>query len=239
MSHIHIPDGIIPPFLWIAGYLITIAIIFMIIRKINPEEARKKIPFTGLAAAIMLIGMSVPLFIIPVHLSLAVLTGILVGPSLGFLAVFAVNITLALFGHGGITVAGINTLVIGSEVLIGYYLFNALKNRISLFGGAFMATVLAVMVSLSMMVGLVAYTAGVAEALPHGNDEHHDCAFHTEDHEEEISHAVEGVSYFFFSGWAALFMIVTAGLVLEASATGLIIRYFSKVRPDLLNSSEE
>ncbi|QUH24813.1 energy-coupling factor ABC transporter permease [Serpentinicella alkaliphila] len=179
MSHIHLPDGIISPFLWIPAFLITFCIVYYIIKSIKQDEVRHKIPHTGVAAAIMLLGMSVPIFIVPVHLSLAVLTGILIGPKLGFLAVLVVNFILAFIGHGGITLVGINTLIIGSEVVVGFYIFKYVSKHGNYRFGAMIATSMAVIISMTLMVSMVSATAGFEEALPH----HH----HGEHHHEEVS----------------------------------------------------
>ena len=261
MSHIHIPDGIIPNLWWIAGYILTAVMIFILIKKIGNQDMGKKVPLAGMSAAIMLVGMSIPLGFIPLHFSLAVLVGILVGPSIGFIVVFTVNIILALFGHGGITIVGINTLIIGSEVIIGYYLFHGLAKNWGRTKAAAGATVVALLISLTLMVSLVGATVGLPEALPHDDhDHHHDDEedYHHEDeedhyhedeedyhHEDEEDHyhddhdegfieAVQDLDYFVLTGWAALIGILVIGIGLEATVTALIVRFLWKVRPDLL-----
>lgn len=243
------PDGIIPTLWWVLGYLLTFSIMFFIFKSMDQEEARKKIPFTGIAAAIMLLGMSVPLVIVPVHLSLAVMTGILIGPKLGFLAVFVVNIILAFFGHGGITIVGLNTLIIGSEVFIGYYLFKYFTQNINKVVGTVMATVLALLVSTTLMVGVVGITAGLTEALPHHHDEEHlqevqhlEESYDDHDHQHnhgQLSEEVAKIEYFTFAGWKAVFLILAMGILLESLGTALIVKYFLKVRPDLIMPTKD
>ncbi|AOY75899.1 energy-coupling factor ABC transporter permease [Clostridium formicaceticum] len=240
MSHIHMPDGIISAPWWVSGYFLTLMTMLWILKSMDKEEVRKKIPFTGIAAAIMLLGMSVPLVIVPVHLSLAVLTGILIGPKLGFLAVFVVNIILAFFGHGGITIVGLNTLIIGSEVFIGFYLFKYFTQRLHKVMGTVIATVIALLVSTTLMVGVVGMTAGLTEALPHHHgEEHHQEEHYVEEeydehHHGELQEEVTKIKYLVFTGWRAVFLILSAGILLESLGTALIIRYFLKVRPDLI-----
>ncbi len=257
MSHIHIPDGIIPNLWWIAGYILTALMLFILIKKVDTRDIGKKVPLAGMAAAIMLVGMSIPLGFIPLHFSLAVLVGILVGPSIGFIVVFTVNLILALFGHGGITIVGLNTLIIGSEVIIGYYLFQALVKNWGRTKAAVGATIVALLVSLTLMVGLVGATVGLPEALPHDHhhhdhdhhhededhhhdedeDHHHDedeDHHHDHDHDESFIEAVQDLDYFLLTGWAALIGILVIGIGLEATITALIVRFLSKVRPDLL-----
>ena len=76
----------------------------------------------------MLVGMSTELCRLPTRQP-DVLTGIIVGPAMGFMAAFIVDFILALFGHGGITVVGLNTLVIGAECALGYWVFRGLVRR--------------------------------------------------------------------------------------------------------------
>jgi len=247
MSHIHLPDGILDPLIWIGAYFLCLLIIGIVLKAIKIDEAQKKIPFIGILAALMLIFMSVPLGIVPVHLSLAVLTGIVAGPAFGFLAVFVVNIILALIGHGGITVVGLNTLIVGSEAVIGYYLFNLLTRRLKPGLSAIFSTIIALVISTSLMLGVVTLTVGPQEALPshshdsdiHSGEEsstdiHNDHNDHT-DHEESLSEALEEINYLSLTGWAALVAILLVGIFLEAFATSLIVSFFSRVRPDLIS----
>ena len=94
-------------------------------------EARRKIPLLGVVAALMLVGMSTEFVPIAYHVNLSVLAGIIVGPAMGFLAAFIVDLILALFGHGGITVVGLNTLIIGAECALGYLSFVACVRRVA------------------------------------------------------------------------------------------------------------
>ena len=65
MSHIHISDGVISAFWGLGGYLIVGLIIFLILRKVEKTDLKKKIPMTGVVAALMIVGMSVPLVLCP------------------------------------------------------------------------------------------------------------------------------------------------------------------------------
>lgn len=208
MSHLHIPDGVLSPLVWVPGYIITFILMFFLTRKMNNEEIRKKMPFTGIAAAIMLLAMSIPLGIIPVHLSLASLISILLGPGLGFLAVFSVNLILALIGHGGITLVGVNTLIIGTEVLISSFLFRRILSKMGMFSRTFISVSLALAVSVSAMISVFFIALGSSEKLP----------FHLH------------------SGEAGLLIgFIIIGIFLEALATAFIVKYFQKVRPDIIS----
>lgn len=171
MSHIHLPDGVLPFLWWAGGLFLCLVVMFFLVRNLKGEDVRRKVPFVGVLSALMLITMSVPLGIVPVHLSLAVLLGILAGPGLGFLAVFVVNVIMAFFGHGGITVVGINTLILGSEVVLGAWLFRFLGSMIRKIPAAVVSVIAALLVSTAMMVGFLGATVGWVEALPHQHDE--------------------------------------------------------------------
>lgn len=252
MSHIHIPDGILPVLWWSSGYFITLTVIFLILKKMQIEDVRQRIPFIGVMAAVMLVSMSIPLGFIPLHFSLAVLCGILLGPSLGFITVFIVNFVLALMGHGGITVVGLNSIIMGSEVLIGAYLFRLLLNtKLSLVSSVVISTVTALLVSIVLMVGVVGTTVGVIEVLPHNHDAHeHHAEVSTDDTHSRMEvgdsycsetledihfkEAVSNINFFSFTGWGALILILLIGIILEALITALIINGFMKIKPDLI-----
>jgi cobalt/nickel transport system permease protein len=236
MNHIHIPDGILPGYLWISGYVLTFVIMFILLKRVEQDNVRKKIPFTGVVGAIMLITMNVPLGIIPLHLSLAVLCGILVGPTLGFISVFVINVIMALFGHGGITSVGINTLVISSEVFIGYHAFKLLIRSIPKVWSSVIAVCLALLVSTSLMVGIVGSTVGLHETLPH--HVHEESVGEAEQGEKEkasvFQETLSEVHYLSLTGWSAVIAILIAGIALESFITSLIVRFFMKHRPDFI-----
>lgn len=172
MSHIHIPDGVLPFGVWLTCYLFTALIVLMAIRKIEREDVRKKVPFLGVVSALMLITMSVPVGALPFHINLTVLTGILAGPWLGFLALFIVNLLLAFVGHGGITVVGVNTLILGVELFLGWGIFRLLRKRVHDLPAIGMATVIALLISTVMMVAVVGISqAGWEYALPHSHEQ--------------------------------------------------------------------
>jgi cobalt/nickel transport system permease protein len=171
MSHIHIPDGILSWWIWVPALLLVVGILYFIFKSWNQEEARRLIPLAAMMSALMLITMSVPLFIVPVHLTLAVLAGLMVGPKMAFVSILVVNTMLASLGHGGVTLIGLNTLVIGAEMLVGVYVYRLVSKKLSTLPSAMIATVVGVSLSLFVSLGLMISTVGLVEALPH---EEHD-----------------------------------------------------------------
>ncbi|TET53690.1 MAG: hypothetical protein E3J54_03705, partial [Actinobacteria bacterium] len=51
MSHIEIPDGVLPVAWWLAGYLLTIVILFIIGRRNKWRKMRLKIPLLGVTTS--------------------------------------------------------------------------------------------------------------------------------------------------------------------------------------------
>src|SRR4030042_4197374 len=115
MSHIHFPDGVLPVWLWVSGFFVAILIGTILFRLIKKEELTRRLPLLGMMAALMVLGAAVEIVPIAYHVNLTVISGILLGPSLIFLATFVVNVILALFGHGGSTVIGLHTLLLSLE----------------------------------------------------------------------------------------------------------------------------
>lgn len=141
MSHIHLPDGILPFWLWIAGFAVEAVLVLAVWwrRKVKIELGR--FAMLGVLSAIMILVMSIEIPPFSFHFNLSVATAIILGPKLAILAALIVNLILALVGHGGLTVIGWNSVVLSVEMLAGYYIFRLLTRfnmRIGL--AAFIAT---------------------------------------------------------------------------------------------------
>jgi len=157
MSHLHIPDGVLPLWLWIGGFGVFAVILALAIWRLKGDDAIKKLPFLGAVAALMAIGMSFPVVPLMYHINLSVLAGVMLGPALGVLAVFLSNMILAFFAHGGITVIGLNSLILAFEAVGGWFLFSRVFR---FWGGAvfwrgFSATLLALAASTFLAIGIV------------------------------------------------------------------------------------
>jgi len=235
MSHIHLPDGILPVWLWVSGYIAVILIWTILLRSMRKDELTKRLPLLGMMAAVMVLGASVEIIPIAYHVNLTVMSGILLGPSLIFLATFVVNVILALFGHGGITVIGLNTLVLSIEGIAGYFLFRlfwSVLRRLTL--AAFFATFLALAVSTFAMIGVVSLGTPHYEELIHqekGGIIGFEFGKEKDTHQKESVPGKEVNLKRFISIILPLGFI---GWILEGVITVLIARYIQRLRPDLL-----
>jgi cobalt/nickel transport system permease protein len=252
MSHIHIPDGILPLWLVAAGWALTLALLYLSARRLSGPEARRKIPLLGVMAAVMLVGMSTEFVPIAYHVNLTVLAGIIVGPAMGFLAAFIVDLILALFGHGGITVVGLNTLIIGAECALGYYIFRALlgilKTRKSVVIPAGASVIITLFISTMLLIGIVALSnIDPGKARDTGSLNAATLSFRNPFAAGVLSNRVvspekEAIGNFYLrdSGvdlgrfTAAVLLLGSIGWLLEAMITAIIVQFIYRVRRDLV-----
>ena len=234
MSHIHLPDGILPTWLWVSGFVAAIMVWVIFFRLIKREDLGKRLPLLGMMAAAMVLGASVEVIPPVYHINLIVISAILLGPSLIFLATFVVNVILALFGHGGITVIGLNTLILSIEGIAGYYLFQLLWNMLrKLSLAAFLATFLALMVSTFAMILVVSLGTSHYEELMH----HDKGTIGLESGKEKETHHEQpgGETEVNLNRWIkAIALPLFFGWILEGIITALMIKYIHRLRPDLL-----
>ncbi len=216
MTHMHIPDGILPVWLWVCGLAAMAAALGAAFYRLRRMDRKMQIPLLGALSAAMLVGMSIP--ILPgYHINLTVVTGILIGPSLGMIAAFIANFVLALIGHGGITVIGLNTMLLGSEAVLGHALFTALK-RFPLFWRSFFATIITLFITTMILIGIVAVAHLDPDVLHHGEEhaagQHHDGSLST------------------FA--AVVLTLGSFGWLVEAAITGAVVKFIAQVKPELL-----
>jgi len=165
MSHIHIPDGVLPLMLWLPGWIIALVLVTLAGRLAERSQVRRKVPLLAVVSALMLVAMSSEIVPLAYHVNLTVIAGVLLGPVLSVIAAFIVEVVLAMLGHGGVTVLGLNTLMISAEMVLGWALFRLLVHVLSrkrVRWAAFVATVLTLATTTTLLVGLVALAGGGA-----------------------------------------------------------------------------
>jgi cobalt/nickel transport system permease protein len=217
----HIPDGVLPVWLVTAGWLAAALILAFCIKKVDGTDLKRKIPLLGIISALMIVGMTLEIVPIAYHINLTVVAGIVLGPSLAFIAVFIVDLLISMFGHGGVTVVGLNTIIIGAEAVLGYYLFQLFRvvmNNKSLFWESSIAALLSLFLSTSIMLGIV-YMSRVSPEMI-GDAGH------------LISEAGGGINFPRFA--KTVFILCPLGWILESVITGLVVKYVFRVRPDLI-----
>jgi len=240
MSHIHLPDGVLPFWLWISGFIVAILLGTILSRFTKREDLTKRLPLLGMMAAAMVLGASVEIVPIAYHVNLTVISGILLGPSLIFLGTFVVNVILALFGHGGITVIGLNTLTLSIEGIFGYVFFRLFwKILRRLTPATFLATFLALLLSTFSMIGVVGLGTSHYEEMMHqegkGIFEFNLLKEKGDPHQTRVAEKEVDLNRFM----AIVIPLGFIGWVLEGVITVLISRYIHQLRPDLLRLEKE
>jgi cobalt/nickel transport system permease protein len=142
---------------------------------------------------------------------------------------------LALFGHGGITVIGLNTLTLSVEGVLGYFLFRLFwKGLKRLTPATFLATFIALFFSTFAMIGVISLGTSHYEKLIHqegkGMFEFHLSKESGDHHDGEKKENEINIKRFI----AIVLPLGFIGWILEGVITALIARYIYRLRPDLL-----
>ncbi len=158
----HLPDGIVPIEMALAGYGASAAITALALSRIKSmSDPQAEIPRVAMMTTVFFAASLVAIPVPPtsVHLMLAGLMGVM----LGWFCVPAILVGLflqaVLFGHGGITTLGLNGLILGLPALISFGIWRTAAQRWPDIA-AFCAG------SLAVVTALVIFAAIVLAGLP-------------------------------------------------------------------------
>ncbi|MBI1799729.1 MAG: energy-coupling factor ABC transporter permease [Candidatus Eisenbacteria bacterium] len=209
MSHLHIPDGVLPAWLWGGGLAFALVALWVSTRATRNESSRS-VAWRGALGGLVLAAMAVELPLGPIeyHLSLVGPVGVLAGPAAAFQLVFVVSAILAFAGHGGFTVVGLNALVLGSGAVIARPTYSRLRMRFA------PAAALALATGVSQGVSGLMWIAVVAVAL-------------------RARPGAAGLGRVALLGGLAL-PLWLAGVLIECAVAFGLARFIARVRPDLL-----
>ena len=251
VSHLHLPDGVLPLWLIACGWLAAALLMALALRAVRRSDRVQLVPRVGVMAALVLAVMSTEIVPIAYHLNLTVLAGIVLGPAAGALAAAAVVFILALFGHGGVTVIGINTVIIACEIGLGSlsyrFLLRVFKHRPGLAAG--FATVVTLAVSTTMMIGVVGLSGlSPSHARDLGSLDPATLSLSNPfagglvanriiTPESGDSSSAEGLSLKRFA--IAVYVLGSIGWVIEGVLTGMIVSFIHRLRADLLDPASE
>lgn len=209
MSHLHIPDGVLPPWLWASGVLLALLLLALSARAGGAPRGAE-IAFRGALGGIVLLAMAIeiPLGPIEYHLSLVGPAGVLLGPAGAFQVMFVVCAILAFAGHGGFTVVGLNALVLGAGAALARPLYRVLALRCSPALSMALATTGSQAVSGLAWIAVVGVALRAEPAANHGS-------------------RLAVMSAFALPLWAI-------GIAIETAVAYGLARFLARVRPDLL-----
>lgn len=130
MAHLHIPDGVLPLWLWGPGWALAVLALVAVWR-VQRDRPPRRVAYDGALGAVMLaaMAMEVPLGPVEYHLTLAGPIGVLLGPAGAFQAAFIASAMLALIGHGGLTLIGMNALLLGTAAALASPVYRVLARR--------------------------------------------------------------------------------------------------------------
>lgn len=261
MSHLHIPDGVLPVWLWSSAWVLTLLAVGAAGLIAERADVRRRVPLLAVVSALMLVAMSSEIVPLAYHVNLTVIGGVLLGPVLSIIAAFIVEVVLALLGHGGVTVLGLNTVIIAAEMLIGWALFRGgvrLLGRHRIRGVGFVATVATLALTTTVLIGIVAIggaaaaeretgaldpstlrfenplSAGLFDVGLFSGGEHHGEHEAEHDAEHDAEHAADAARTSARRFATVVFVLGPPGWLLEGLLTAWVLGYVARVRPALL-----
>lgn len=225
MTHLMVPDGVLALWLWISTTVIAVAWLAWALWATRDSDRTRLLPLTAVLAAVMTLTMSLEIVPLGYEPHLTVLAGIVLGPAYGFLATFIFMILRLLMGDGGVTLLGLNTLLLGSEAVLGYLAFRLLTGiRLPLRDPALAGVAAGVSTILALFLATLLFLVAVAL----GNLDLADLA-------SDKLGALAGLQTPTFLAFAGGVLALGAiGWVLEGIAIGAIVAFLRAVRPSLI-----
>ena len=174
----HIPDGYLSPLTCATTYAISLSVLAFSVKKVSKEFDERKIPFVALGSAFSFVIM---MFNIPIpggttgHCIGGTLLAIILGPYLSSISIFlSLLIQALLFGDGGITTLGANSLTMAIVMpFVGYSFYNLFtkneSSKKSKLVASFLASYLSTCFSsffISIILGIQPFIAKDGSGLP-------------------------------------------------------------------------
>ena len=130
MSHLHVPDGLLPVSLWATGLVLALLLLARA-SYLSRGQSPQRVAYQGALGGLMLAAMAIPLGPLDFHVTAIGPVGVLLGAGGAFQVVFVVSVILALMGHGGLTVIGWNALILGAGAAVAAWSFRPLASRLA------------------------------------------------------------------------------------------------------------
>ena len=227
MTHVMLPDGLLPWWISAGGALVAVLIVGASTVGMQAEASAKAVATTAVMTALMVVAMSVDLLPIGYELHGTVLAGIVVGPRMASVSAIGFNVVRALAGDGAITNLGLNTTLTWLEMVGGFVAFRllarlVLARRVALAGGlatvASLAGVTFVYLAVMLASGEESYSVAVSEVGASVSD----------------AWRVPNVGA---GAFAAITLISGAiGWTIEGLATGVLLAFIVRARPGMVNA---
>lgn len=117
----HISEGVLNTPILLSGWAVSAPLVAYALKKLEPVQ----IPLSAAMAALFFVGsfIHVPLGPTSIHLLLSGLVGALIGLNAILAILVALFLQALLFGYGGLTVLGVNLVILAVPALISRALF--------------------------------------------------------------------------------------------------------------------
>lgn len=165
---VHIADGVLPAWLWLAGDLAALVLVALSLYRLSPDE----VPRVAFAAAAFFVSSLIHVRVGPtsVHLLLNGLVGVACGPRAGLAIAVGLLFQALLIGHGGVTSYGVNVCVMTLPALMAWLVWSTVRTwsrgpRLFALGYALGVLTVVVTVALNAVVLSVAVDEKVAIAV--------------------------------------------------------------------------
>ena len=224
MTHIMVPDGVLAPWLWIAGWLAAIAGMSAALWATRNSDRMRLVPLAAVLAGVMTLVMSLEIAPLAYEPHLTALSGIILGPAYGFLAVFVFNVLRMLLGDGAVTLLGLNTVLLGLEAVLASFGFRALARLLVGRGpagvgvAAAVATEIALAVTTALFLLLIGLGASGLQEIA----------------EEGILERLGGGAPAFGAYAAVVLGLGAVGWTIESILVGAMAAFLRAVRPALV-----
>ncbi|WNY27201.1 energy-coupling factor ABC transporter permease [Methanolapillus ohkumae] len=227
----HISEGVLPEWLLLAGWVVTIILLAVSLwwGKKHTDDMTKKIPQIAVTTAAFFAAcmVRIPLPPTSLHLVLAGLVGILLGP-FAFVCIFVGLLLQALLlGNGGLLVLGVNTVVMGLPALLAYPVFVALSKKTNYGISAAVASVFAILLSTLLLAAVF-----IAGGITFGSMES------VTEFASKFMVLSSIIQTFSNSPWLLTFVLLIVMnlplMIVEGVICAFIVPFIAKVKPEML-----
>lgn len=222
MSHLHIPDGVLPPVLWLIGLVVTLLLTGLSVfasRRAGPQL----IAYQSALGGLMLAVMAIPVPVAGFHycMTLAGPVGVLLGWSSAVQVSLVVTVILALLGQGGFTVIGLNAFVLTLSAVAARWLYLRMVTRLGPARSMAIATAISQLLSTAAWVAILSASVRLRPGAL-------------------LNHEVMDTLQFVQVGLLATLLLpsLAAAVAVEALLAYGLGGFLGRVRPDLLPSPE-
>lgn len=173
MSHLHIPDGILPPVLWLVGLLLMLLLTGLSVaatRRTGPQQIAYQSALGGLMLAVM--ALPVPVAGLHYCMTLAGPIGVLLGWASAVQVSIVVTVILALLGQGGFTVIGLNAVVLTFGAVLARWIYLRLATAFGPGRAMAIATAISQLLSSAAWVAILAAAVRLRPAAILNHDVH-------------------------------------------------------------------